>query len=729
MRRRCLCVLILACALCARAQPVPAPQNPPLLRAEGRTELISDGVFVLSGGVPTAAGLPIPASTICFAFVSPVKYTITSRTLPASPGDDGLPFTEALLVIGDPPPDRQFLCQAPNNNCVNYAGAESNKNVFRAKLTNCPLPYFPGRALVWENIPVDPPGSDSRVIYRLTNLRVDATSATSAAPVNGALMIGSIAAKPQQAAMGLAQPSLSFSVVDAPPPTSLTSQCLVVPRRRIGTLQFAERFPGAFRPRSPAVFTTTERSPDPVDNASPVHPFTTETGFYNHLFGGPVPPGLADHGTRVEATFKNIPAGATILVDAVNSSGTARLVDGNSVPFVPLGAASDMAPLQPINGTATAVWEVMRDDPSVTNNLDFGVYLTNSPPPDAPPLLANITVQGGYAPPAGRAEEIPSFADTSIAVPLVQFGSCVLVITTKSPLPPGVVGTPYSQQLDATAGPNLGALIWAPTGALPPGLSLDRTGLLSGTPTMRGPQFCFVATVTSGSLQTGKEFCVRISDLPIVTMITSPVDVVVGVTPPLPPLMATGGTPPYIWSIVSGSLPSGIALNPDGTFAGQALNPLEHPCVTVQVSDAFVSQQTEFCVNVLGLVTMRIAGLPPGVGPNSIQAVQVMLQGSYPRDIVVTLTADFQRDALAFPVNPGVVDPDDPDADDSEVGFPGGRTTTFPISMGSTLGPLMTLRTGTVAGAITIRASANLPGPGGTVIGADQQVATVPLMR
>ena len=58
-----------------------------------------------------------------------------------------------------------------------------------------------------------------------------------------------------------------------------------------------------------------------------------------------------------------------------------------------------------------------------------------------------------------------------------------LVITTTSPLPGGVVGTPYSStQLTATGG--VGAYHWvtAQSGPLPAGLELSDGGLITGTP-------------------------------------------------------------------------------------------------------------------------------------------------------------------------------------------------------------------------------------------------------
>src|SRR5204862_277704 len=50
-------------------------------------------------------------------------------------------------------------------------------------------------------------------------------------------------------------------------------------------------------------------------------------------------------------------------------------------------------------------------------------------------------------------------------------------------------------------------------------------------------------------------------------------------------LAATGGTPPYTWSIISGALPAGLGLNPStGAIAG---TPTDGPGIfTVRVTDS-----------------------------------------------------------------------------------------------------------------------------------------------
>jgi hypothetical protein len=67
-----------------------------------------------------------------------------------------------------------------------------------------------------------------------------------------------------------------------------------------------------------------------------------------------------------------------------------------------------------------------------------------------------------------------------------------LTITTFS-LAPLTKNVPYSQQLSATGGAP--PYTWSITGgALPPGLNLSSTGLISGTPTTSG-SFSFTVTV------------------------------------------------------------------------------------------------------------------------------------------------------------------------------------------------------------------------------------------
>ena len=65
-------------------------------------------------------------------------------------------------------------------------------------------------------------------------------------------------------------------------------------------------------------------------------------------------------------------------------------------------------------------------------------------------------------------------------MPLV--GHVPTIAITPATLPDGVAGAPYSQTLSASGG--TGSTCWAITdGALPPGLSLSTSGVISGTPT------------------------------------------------------------------------------------------------------------------------------------------------------------------------------------------------------------------------------------------------------
>ena len=140
-------------------------------------------------------------------------------------------------------------------------------------------------------------------------------------------------------------------------------------------------------------------------------------------------------------------------------------------------------------------------------------------------------------------------------------------ITTTSPLASGTVGAAYSQTLTATDGTT--PYSWSITsGSLPTGLSLNSTGQISGTPTTANIYNFRVRVMGSNGLSSEKDFSLTVNPAatpPTIVTSTPMPSGTVGTAYSLT-LQATGGTTPYSWSVVSGSLPTGLSLS---TSTGQ----------------------------------------------------------------------------------------------------------------------------------------------------------------
>jgi hypothetical protein len=140
----------------------------------------------------------------------------------------------------------------------------------------------------------------------------------------------------------------------------------------------------------------------------------------------------------------------------------------------------------------------------------------------------------------------------------ITVGTSAPVITTTS-LPGAVVGEPYSQTLSATGGD--GTYTWSITGGgLPNGLSLHPvTGAITGIP-VGGGSWSFVVRVTSGGQSGSRTLSMVVnSTAPVITTSSLP-NAVVGTTY-RQTLSASGGDGTFVWAIVGGGLPSGLALN------------------------------------------------------------------------------------------------------------------------------------------------------------------------
>jgi hypothetical protein len=105
-------------------------------------------------------------------------------------------------------------------------------------------------------------------------------------------------------------------------------------------------------------------------------------------------------------------------------------------------------------------------------------------------------------------------------------------------------------------------------GRLPKGLKLDKTGTISGTPKdAETSTFTLQVTDASGSTSSQTESITVGPDTPV-SITTPSLGHAHENSAYTKTLKAKGGTKPYTWSISSGSLPTGLTLDPDGQLSG-----------------------------------------------------------------------------------------------------------------------------------------------------------------
>jgi large repetitive protein len=162
-------------------------------------------------------------------------------------------------------------------------------------------------------------------------------------------------------------------------------------------------------------------------------------------------------------------------------------------------------------------------------------------------------------------------------------------------LPIARPGVGYQVQLTASGG---GTQNWALVGgALPAGITLSGTGLISGVSTAVGVYTVSVA-VSDDKRSDRKDYRLVVTD-PLVLAGVVPASLEVGIEFASPDPSLSGGVPPYVWAVQDGTLPPGLELDPAaGVIKGTPGRAGDYP-VKFTVTDAAgaaVSADAQFTV-------------------------------------------------------------------------------------------------------------------------------------
>jgi Putative Ig domain/Galactose oxidase, central domain/Kelch motif len=218
-----------------------------------------------------------------------------------------------------------------------------------------------------------------------------------------------------------------------------------------------------------------------------------------------------------------------------------------------------------------------------------------------------------------------------------------ITITTLA-LPNANQNQPYSQLFLEFGG--AGNLTWTvASGALPTGLTLSSSGVLTGTPTTSGT-FTFAVTVVDSAIPTKSattgtlSLTVSGAAAPLLFPAQTLTTAVTG-TAYTSSFTASGGTPPYNFLVTSGALPTGVALAANGTFSGTTTAVGSFP-FDVTFTDSSVPPQTAtqtFTLQVANPLAITTSTLPAGTVGTPYSANISSIGGVLPVGFAVTAGA------------------------------------------------------------------------------------------
>ncbi len=208
-------------------------------------------------------------------------------------------------------------------------------------------------------------------------------------------------------------------------------------------------------------------------------------------------------------------------------------------------------------------------------------------------------------------------------------------------LPVAVISKTYSVTLAANGG--VTPYTWAIVGGtLPSGISMNSSGVFSGTTTVTGDNNITVQVTDSQkpvAAVATQSLTLTVNNA--LVLATTSLKVAAINVPYQMTLQATGGATPYVWKLTSGSLPTGLTLDPNyGVIYGTPTVQGSYP-ITIQVTDSenpAISLSQNYTLTV-GSSVARLAGNYTFLFRGFQNGKQVLQAGSFVADGTGNITS------------------------------------------------------------------------------------------
>lgn len=343
--------------------------------------------------------------------------------------------------------------------------------------------------------------------------------------------------------------------------------------------------------------------------------------------------GLLAAGALVVTTAAVAPAAGAAARHASNHrtppAGPTLSVTATTLPAATVGTPYTTT-LSVTGATGNVTWS-----PAARTDLPRGLQLV-----PATGVLSGLPRQAGTVTFAVSVHQNGT-SSTATATLSLTVNPAPQVSVTSATLPPATVGTPYATALQITGGtpPYRFAVI---SGQMPPGLHLDDTGAIAGTPRVAGTYNFQVGLGDRWQSAGVATFSIVVvgGNAPAITrnvLVSGTVGVAYTAT-----LSAAGGTAPYTWAVTRGTLPAGLTLDASTGILSGTPTTRGHYHLLVTVTDAtsatarvavsltITDQRTPVIatqslpagtVGVAYATTLAAGGLAPGVHGDAVWAI------------------------------------------------------------------------------------------------------------